>query len=406
MVKWENEKGYALLIVLFLIVFIMTVFAIFMRGSINNAMQEHRVDESHLTVMTAEAGVDYIKQLLINEYFEKKVELNEFAENKISSAVQDNKQVNYDEIHNEVKGKLKGYLENRIRQEKLSANHGKFIDPYSYKLIESTFSNGSNPLEITFSGTIEGRGPSKGSKELTKKITIKQSFLIPDYRGSANPGGGMSVVPPNMHKLYPDNVSVSNCSGDRLSDAKCKASQNADYKSIANSTVYFPEGFNKNNGNFQVSQSKLYGKGTFKVENYNKLVGTTVNIDGSFQAKNMNGIEKSTMNINGSLNMTSNTKMDESTMIVRGATRFNGHLTVGNNSLVCIGGSFQVDKKLTIVQGSKVVYWGSMVANGGKHVTGELIQVSTESELWEKCKLGNSDPLVWTKPVLEDVTYE
>jgi Tfp pilus assembly protein PilX len=55
----KNEKGYALLIVLFFVVFIMIVSALFMRGSISNAKQERIVDNNNLAYNAAEMGVDY-----------------------------------------------------------------------------------------------------------------------------------------------------------------------------------------------------------------------------------------------------------------------------------------------------------------------------------------------------------
>ncbi|WP_252502821.1 hypothetical protein [Sporosarcina sp. Marseille-Q4943] len=66
-----NQKGYALLIVLFLIVFIMTVIAIFMRGSISTAKQEQIVDSNNMAIVAAEMGMDYYVNYIGNE--EKKI---------------------------------------------------------------------------------------------------------------------------------------------------------------------------------------------------------------------------------------------------------------------------------------------------------------------------------------------
>lgn len=57
----DNEKGYALIIVLFAIVFITVLTAVFMKGSLNNKVQEKTVDENNLVVVAAEAGVDFYK---------------------------------------------------------------------------------------------------------------------------------------------------------------------------------------------------------------------------------------------------------------------------------------------------------------------------------------------------------
>ena len=55
----EDEQGYALIIVLFVVVFITIMTAVFMRGALSNAKQEIRVDENNLVVVAAESGVDY-----------------------------------------------------------------------------------------------------------------------------------------------------------------------------------------------------------------------------------------------------------------------------------------------------------------------------------------------------------
>lgn len=380
----ENEKGYALLIVLFMIVFILTVSAIFMRGSISNAMQEHRVDESHLTVMAAEAGVDYTKQLLINEYFERKQELDNLA-NYLISQTKKNEQVKYDDIHGEIKRKLEGYLKTRIGQEKYIADYVEFNKPYNYKLINHSFSVSANSREIIFSGTIEGKREEKGSKPLTKIVTFKQSFMIPDYSKASQPGKGESVTPPNMQRHYPDNLGAPPCPGDKMDSKTCTGTQNGGYKNVKNSTIYFPNGFKVGNGNFQVYNSVFFSKETFEVAN-------------------MNDIEKSTLNFYKNLIINSNVKvLEESNILALGNADFRGQLTVDGNSLVCVR-SLSVSKHLTIGMGSKVVYMGDY--SKGKKGAGELIKVNSENELWEKCKMGTDNQLHWPKPTLEDVSYE
>lgn len=118
----------------------------------------------------------------------------------------------------------------------------------------------------------------------------------------------------------------------------------------------------------------------------------------------MNDIEKSTLNLYKNLIINSNVKvLQESTVLALGNADFKGQLTVDGNSLVCVG-SLSVGKNLTIGMGSKVVYMGDF--SKGKKGAGELIKVNNVNELWEKCKLGRDNPLVWPKPILEDVSYE
>lgn len=55
----KNERGYALLVVLLLIVLVMSISAAFMAGSLNHAEQEQTVDVSNQSVAAAEMGVLY-----------------------------------------------------------------------------------------------------------------------------------------------------------------------------------------------------------------------------------------------------------------------------------------------------------------------------------------------------------
>ena len=55
----KNERGYALLVVLLLIVLVMSISATFMAGSLNHAEQEQTVDVSNQSVAAAEMGVLY-----------------------------------------------------------------------------------------------------------------------------------------------------------------------------------------------------------------------------------------------------------------------------------------------------------------------------------------------------------
>ncbi|WP_040286351.1 hypothetical protein [Sporosarcina koreensis] len=61
MKRTKNEEGYALLLVLFLVVLISILGAVFMRASISNAKQEQITDRNQLTYVAAETGVDYVK---------------------------------------------------------------------------------------------------------------------------------------------------------------------------------------------------------------------------------------------------------------------------------------------------------------------------------------------------------
>ena len=86
--KNKNEEGYALLIVLFLVVIIMIISTTFVRANfVSNAKQGKNVDENNLSVVVGEMGVDYYKTATINAFNLKKIDLMVQAQNEINTLV-------------------------------------------------------------------------------------------------------------------------------------------------------------------------------------------------------------------------------------------------------------------------------------------------------------------------------
>lgn len=73
----KNEKDSALLFVLLFSVLIMMFFMIFMAKSISHAKQEQIVDKSHLSIVTAEMGIDYYSSKISNEYYVETIKLKD-----------------------------------------------------------------------------------------------------------------------------------------------------------------------------------------------------------------------------------------------------------------------------------------------------------------------------------------
>ncbi|QTD41570.1 hypothetical protein [Sporosarcina sp. Te-1] len=401
----NNENGYALLIVLLLIVLILSLTAVFFRGSLSNAKQEMIVDENHLTVMAAESGVDYIKSELSNEFYGKREELDNFIKQEIKTAGEKNK-LNYDSIQIVATKKLEGYLSEILIQEKSRAPR-KIESYYRHQLVDYKIEANKTVGVISITGSVAGLYEN-GEVKKEKSITFNQIFKVPNYNPLLSESSGSNIDVPNMYKLYPDNVKASACKSKnegKIEEQTCSGDRNANYKDIEDSTVYFPDGFNKSTGNLEVEESKIYAKGDFRVNNFNDLEDSLFLLDGSFSAKNMNEIEDSTMMVNGNMTIESNMELEESSLIVRGATHIKGHLTVKDKSRVCISGSLTVDKHLTIEDQSILYIWGSYVVHN--KLKGTIKTISSEQELWDKCKVGagaENGP-VWSKPVIDHIKY-
>ncbi|MCZ8536181.1 hypothetical protein M9R32_03100 [Paenisporosarcina quisquiliarum] len=67
MKKMLNERGYALLIVLFTIIIFLSMSAVFMSASLNHVNQEQTVDKNNQAVVAAELGVKYVESHMQNQ---------------------------------------------------------------------------------------------------------------------------------------------------------------------------------------------------------------------------------------------------------------------------------------------------------------------------------------------------
>lgn len=398
--KSHNEQGYALIIVLFLIVFITVVSAVFIRGSLGNAKQEIKVDESHLTVMAAEAGVDYYKSYISNFYHSLIPDLELFVQNDFNTQLNDvnniNKVIDYDKTRENVTSELEQIFNEKILELKLKNN----IALYNFEVETTSVKGNPEKYIVIVTGTSIGIG-----QDNEKKVSFEQSFNIPDFSGSQNSSGGGINSPLDIYNLYPANVVASDCENiknGKLKNVTCKGSNSGDYNKIEKSTVYFSNGYDKETGNLYVENSKIYGQGPFKVlNNFNQLIRSEININGNFETGNMNNIIASAFNVNGSMKINSNSKLEGSTMIVNGSAHIVGNLKVEKNSMVCVNGFLTINGQLTIGSGSKVIYRGQFI-NG--NYNGNLMREDNESEFWEKCGKGNI--INWNAPHIVNVNYE
>lgn len=83
----KNQNGYALLVVLLMVVLFMGLAATFMAGSLSNAKQENIVDTSNQAVASAEMGVRYFSTDFQHEIGIIKSEIIEMTQNRIKSIV-------------------------------------------------------------------------------------------------------------------------------------------------------------------------------------------------------------------------------------------------------------------------------------------------------------------------------
>lgn len=190
--KTKKENGYALIIVLFAIIFIVTLTALFMRGSLSNIKQEYRAEESNLTVTAAEAGVDYYSWELEQVYNVNKSNFNDFAERIINTAIKEKKEPDYKYIQSKIAAQLKEELWERSKE---LMNNSYLLSDYEHKLELTKNDIELNGLEESKSSTllyitVKGNviATFDGEYEAEKTLGFQQRYTIPSFDGEKASG--------------------------------------------------------------------------------------------------------------------------------------------------------------------------------------------------------------------------
>lgn len=388
-----REKGYALLIVLLLIVFITILTAVFLRGSLSNAKQENIVDDSHLTVVAAEAGVEFYKTQYTNEYYDHLQELNNFAEMEIQKQFDiikndkknSNKTVDYDEVRKLTAKKLFKIME-AIRLEKDPSfilgekkqfdftldkynketnNYDEYITTNSQNIIIGLI---NEDFTIEVSGSVLGKNLENGK---TKLLTFEQAFIVPSFEkgateGTPGSGGGSG----NLGEWkYPQSVQVPQCSNIKeIKNKNCLAKKDFDkIREIENSTIYFPNGYTYSTGqNFDVEDSWIYVNGDFNTGNGHLYIDDTdFRIDGSLLLSNKLDLEDSNLVVKKSAVIKNDIDIEESYMFIGGNLTAENHFNADDSNNLIVIGNFIANKKFELDETSLYV-GGNLTLKGHK----------------------------------------
>lgn len=473
--RTENEQGYALLIVLLLIVFITILTAVFLRGSISNGKQEQVVDANHLTVVAAETGVDYYKTLYSNEYFDKLKAIESQAKTYLQSLLVDREgkirnatPADYLATKKYSAGLLKKVLTEKIipvASKSLPAEKSSFI----FELNEKKPINiqlQQDEVSVIVFGSVNGKDQSSGK---TKTLAFEQKFMVPSFDPSDS--GGTSNNAGTGDWTYPSNPSSTTCPDKTKIEGKDCFVQNKNekIKEIEDkSTVYFPNGYTyTKDQDFEIEDSKVYVKGNFRLEKGElevedsllavegsvyvgdeleiedsrvfikndleafdeiEIEDSTVKIGGSLSAKKDLEIEDSNVEIGGALNVEKEFELEDSNLVVRGSAALRGEveiedskffvggalhmsgsdLKIKDKSTVCVAGSLQIDKKISISSSSYIYYGGAFAYNGGGTPSVQIKYLPLE-DFKKKCPIVTAPTpesgIKWPSPMI-DVSYQ
>lgn len=250
----ESEKGYALLVVLFLIVFIFTVSAVFIRGSMSNAMQEHKVDQNHLAVVAAEMGVEYhvghvsnqertIQREVLNIIREDIEKLN-FCGGSINLEIPGCQNIDsIEDVLSTAKTKyIEGFESLVVDIKKSSPTYVKYSSE-SYDMNDSPYSYVIDKDEVSLQvkdGKVEFRIGviGKSHAEKPKLLKSKLSFEIPKFVIRKNIEREATVVNPvSIYEFFKNNSDYEKKVGCSAKNGDCSSGK---YYSENSATVNNP----------------------------------------------------------------------------------------------------------------------------------------------------------------------
>ncbi|MDW0112390.1 hypothetical protein QT711_04280 [Sporosarcina saromensis] len=422
MKRTTNEQGYALLLVLFLIFFILLASAVFIKGSISNAKQEKKVDMNHLSVVAAEMGVDYYQNKYKNVFFKEKkdvwnhlyeqftIDKQEIMSKKISEVRKiEEIRAKSNEYEREVaislKKKLEG-LENFIldegeelnsrivnsRDSKITFSDLKLLDNQGVR-VQSINNNNNLTYYLVIEGEIEGN--YKGEESF---LNLNLIFYIPDMfveQGTELPSN-INILENPLSFIERPKV---NCDKS-ITNSPCVGTSKTQLESANNSQIYFVGNKNWNgaishhfnnseiyvDGNIEnimlkgATGIKIYSKGEFYLKQGEPLSNSIIVTDSNLITDKLNRLESSKLFVKGNLIYTNKLNIFKSTVYVGDDLEVSGNGNTDvkfNNSNVYINDNFKHPKGKTIISGNSRVCVGNDFIYGSKG-----LEIETGSKLF------------------------
>ncbi|MEL3970895.1 polymer-forming cytoskeletal protein [Rossellomorea oryzaecorticis] len=335
--KINEEKGYALVLSLLILVVFMVVALSLLGASYNSAKQNGIVEKNYQAVALAEMGVPYYKTS-INHALEKSREW-------VLSEIEKDETTDYDEkdIFKMMVNKLPEFLKGEIVP----------VDTDASFEIKPDITRSAYP-EIVINFTSRGIKEKEGAEEdfmLSAETTIPLRITA-EGEGSDPSNGDF------LKKITQPSV-----------EDRCKNPENL-YNSCNEVLLTTTKTYSGNNKRIQ--KDKIYSLSDLTLTgNGNNLEDSEIHVDGHFTlGKNMNNVKNLTLEVGGTAD-------------------FKGHLDIEGSSAVYVGGNLKVGKHLTVSEGSKVCVAGELEVSGHKTISGKVfIKGEDQEAFYENCAEG------------------
>ncbi|WP_044338448.1 hypothetical protein [Rossellomorea aquimaris] len=319
----KNDKGYALVTVLLMMVVFMVISLSFMGQSFSSVKQNKEVEKDYQSVALAEMGVEYYEETVKNV-------LNSLEISGINDRA-------------DLENKVIGSLKNRDVIEEISTE-AFFRIPMDKTT--ANLSSDKSELVVEFE--------SLGSSE-SKETTLHTTMTIPLKTGPTS----SKELPDFNQILKPENL-----------PPKCK-NPPIIYDSCDEILVVGSGTFHQNHNN--LDDKVIYTTGALTLDgNVNNMTNTYIHSDGSMSlGKNMNNASEVTLEVKGAMSFGGHLRLDSSKVYVGGSMSLNGHMDIEDNSYTYVGGDVSISKHLTISTNSKMCVAGNLEA-GRIQVEGKL----------------------------------
>ncbi|RDW16335.1 hypothetical protein CWR48_16965 [Oceanobacillus arenosus] len=410
MTKFKNEQGYALLVVVLLVVLIMGFFTFFMSASLSNTKQEQRVDQHNLSVVAAEMGVDYYTNAITNKFYEQSNGLLEFAQTEIGK-IERPVDSDYNNIQSSVRDKLSSDLNNYVRNQLTNS-----IDPifknsiFSFRLNNIKVES-KDEYNIFVSGIVHGENTVDANPKI---LTFDLTFSVPEFRPNPenNSGGGL-VIPDFDESQFPrlnkpsQGCEFGNNKVEKISYKDCfvESDLDSDKLTIDNSHLYIGRDMTAKNdvnidssslsiiGNLAGNKQNSDGINNFKINNNSTLyVGEDLEVKNDAELSNNSMLyvrgkldSKNNFTVSGNTNITvvenmtvkNNVSLDNSTLNIKGNLEGNknnsdgiNNLKLNNNSSLFVGGNLEVKNNPEILGNSILFVGGNLDSKNNFKVSG------------------------------------
>ncbi|AXI09686.1 hypothetical protein CUC15_12465 [Oceanobacillus zhaokaii] len=392
----KNEQGYALLVVVLMVVLVLGFSTFFMSASLSNAKQEQKVDQQNLAVVAAEMGVDYYTNAITNEYFNQIDDLFKFGESEIEKIKGQVDSEDYSHIRTKVRDKLKYNLENYIIINLLGRSISTFDNSDYFFLLDEITVEKKDKYRFFIKGIVNGDNKVDTNPQI---LTFNLTFFVPEFKPILDEDSGDGVAIPKFNELqFPKlNKPSQGCEMginqlEKISDKKCfvVSSFDADKLVIDNSHLSIGMDMNIKNSPFELkNKSELYVGNNLKTDNgftsnnsilsivntmtvknnmtiTNSEIGVQQNLDSE---NNVSLKANSKITVGGEMFVKNNLIVDESLLIIKNNLDAKNNFEISNDSSLLIGLNLDV-KNNFIVNSNSTLYVGrNLDANNNPEIS-------------------------------------